>query len=107
MDRLGLYWSFRRAGARVYYTPDGDTAGDESIPGTVLVGWVRPQEINWQESLLAFLNYGEDEWEARLNPDAAVDLLAVGREQLRVPMRGSSGPSNLRWRPNPGRSHRR
>lgn len=107
LDRLGLYWSLRRAGARVYYTPNGDTAGDESIPGTVLVGQVRPQGINWQESLLAFLNYGEDEWEARLNHDVPVEILAVGKEVLRVPMVGSSGPSNSRWRPNPPRSRGR
>lgn len=103
LDRLGLYWSFRRAGARVYYTPSGDTAGDESISGTVLIGRVRAQAINWKESLLAFLTYGEDEWEARLNPDVPVEILSVGREVLRVPMIGSSGPANSRWRPNPRR----
>lgn len=90
LGRLGVFWSARMGGARVY----GSVAHPPPTETVVLECFAPPSSIDWPSAFEAFLGWGEDEWEVTLRCDNSVWLVRVGRRSLPRPVKGNTGPSD-------------
>lgn len=91
---LGKSWSAKACGAGVYGQVDhrGPTRKVQ------LVGRVRPEDVEWEESFETFIEYAYLEWEVRLKDDAPVQLTEIDGEALSPAIEGSAGSHGEDWR---------
>lgn len=90
---LGKSWSAKACGAGVYGRVDHRT----STRVVRLRGLVRPADVEWDVSLMTFVEYAHLEWEVRLKDDATVQLIEVDGESLSPPVEGSAGAHGEDW----------
>ena len=104
LGSLGRYWS-RYKIADSYWASYEEAVVDDPEPGEVeerhdvlIKARVEPTAIDWEEGFVAFLVFGEAEWEVRLRPDVPVEVLEVdggrtlGKKTFSPPVVGNSGP---------------
>jgi len=72
---LGEYWSYRQESATAYW---GTQKPNHVI--MIVVGLVDQHDINWSETLITALTYGEDEEEMRLYRGADVTVTGIYRD---------------------------
>lgn len=70
---LGVYWSYRRGGAEAYW-------GNNNQDTIILKGYVRPEDVNWLETLATGL-YNIDEYELNLNQNAPIQVVEIVTEE--------------------------
>lgn len=90
---LGKSWSAKACGAGVYGRVDHRT----STRVVRLRGLVQPADVEWDVSLMTFVEYAHLEWEVRLKDDAPVRLIEVDGESLSPPVEGSAGAHGEDW----------
>ena len=78
MDGIGVYWSYDWQCAETHW---GDP-GKEIL----LEGLVYPENIDWEGGFLAFLAYGEEECEVRVDKGSPVIIVSIDREAINPPV---------------------
>lgn len=71
---LGVCWAYRKGRAEAYF------GGFEKGDTIILKGYVRPEDVNWTETVALCL-YNIDEYELRLNDNAPIQLTEIVTEK--------------------------
>lgn len=81
LKKLGPWWSFEKDGVGCYGTDHG---GKIMV---VLQADIAPRYIDWETGFTSFLWYGEDQWEAALEPGSPITLTHIDEKKLDKPIK--------------------
>jgi len=85
MDEVGVFWSFREGCEQPHW---GTYA--EGYEEFVLFGVVRPEYVDWYNSLVLYANYGDMECEIRLLEGVPVTIIGINGEELPTPIEATA-----------------
>ncbi len=96
VHNLGKAWSAKRHGVGCY-NPTMGWGWAKPTREIVITASVSTNDIDWQYGFASFMNYGEDQWEVSMKPNAPVSILAIGDKTYQPPLEGNTGHAREGW----------
>jgi hypothetical protein len=84
-EGVGVYWAYDANCAEPHWGEYGE--GHDTY---VLTCVVRPENIDWEGGFVAFLAFGEEECEVRVDPGAPILITEIDGEPLDVPIEATA-----------------
>jgi len=80
---VGVFWSYEYHCAQSHW-------GSAVLPDFVLTGVVRPENIDWEGGYAAFIEFGEEECEVRVDEGAPILITEINGQELDDPIEATA-----------------